>query len=152
MTPKHRYLMVIVAGCALVGGSRMIHAAENRPFRLVGAGKAVFVSPVTATFAAQGVATHLGTYRVVGTIEVAATSNPQVLSFTGTAVLTAANLDTLRADLSGEFNLATGHASEFWRFQGGTGRFARASGSTSGSTENKPDGSFTLVLRGTIKY
>jgi hypothetical protein len=126
-----------------------VNAVHARPMELKGQDVAA-LDGLTLNFTASGTATHLGNWQVQGSVDLVPVGAN--FEFQGTAVFTAANGDLLNAELSGEFVPATGVATEFWTFTGGTGRFAGASGSTEGLSFNYPDGSFDIELEGNIVY
>jgi hypothetical protein len=122
--------------------------AEARPLR--GRGTGQFVSP--NEFVNVGEGTHLGRFHEVGTAEFGATADPTVLSIEGSSVLTGANGDQLYTSFSGEFDLLTGAVSVTITYVGGSGRFADASGTAELSAQLVDDGSFHVVVEGTLDF
>lgn len=101
-----------------------------------------------------GVATHLGQITFRGNAFVNFTVNPVEIS-DGIATITAANGDELYTSYSGTtttvLGITTGHFVHV--ITGGTGRFADASGTLTGSTYlNMATGENRLVLEGSIDY
>jgi hypothetical protein len=137
---------------SLVLGALLLAAtaapAEARPLR--GRGTGEFVSP--NDFVNVGEATYLGRFYEVGTAEFGATADPTVLSIEGSSVLTGANGDQLDTSFSGEVDLLTGTVSVTITYVGGSGRFAGASGTAELSGELFADGSFHVVVQGTLDF
>jgi polyvinyl alcohol dehydrogenase (cytochrome) len=130
------------------GGSASLPAA-SRPFQ--GSGSGSFVN-AEGGFLAQGIATHLGFFTHSGTLLLTPTDNPSVFSISGRTVYIAANGDRLYAIISGTLNVQTGVGSGTDTWDGGTGRFADATGSVAISAQLSPDGSFVFTLVGNISY
>jgi len=122
-------------------------AAPTRHFQGIGAGSFVNGS---LDFLARGVATHLGNFTHSGTLQLTPTTVPFVFAVSGTSEYTAANGDKLYAILSGTLNVLTGAVSGTDTWDGGTGRFADASGVADLSAQLSPDGSFLFSLVGVI--
>ena len=137
-------VFVAIAGLGLPGHA----AAQAVPH--FSRGDAQFTSP--NDFVGSGHATHLGSYTEVGHVTFAPTTNPNVLAVTGVAVYTAANGDELHAVLSGELNLLTGAVTATVTYDGGTGRFALASGSASLIGQMLGGGAITVTVSGIIDY
>jgi hypothetical protein len=110
-----------------------VSAGEQIPFRGTLAGIATITPldpPVVAVrIEATGTATHLGRF----TLEAPHVVNQATLSAVGTYLLTAANGDTITADLAGTATMIEPPnviaISETATVTGGTGRFAGATGS-----------------------
>jgi hypothetical protein len=146
-------VMLALTVLASLGHAGSAFGQHPRPFRLVGSGQSVLGPDGRFTGTATGVATHLGRWTGTGAGQLQPTDNPQVLAFHRNIVFTAANGDQLYAVIeNGRLNVLTGIATSIYRFTGGTGRFRHATGRTAGRSENPPDGSFRLVLMGTICY
>jgi polyvinyl alcohol dehydrogenase (cytochrome) len=101
-------------------------------------------------FLAAGVATHLGAFTHTGTLLLTPTGDPLILTISGRPAYIAANGDTLYAISSGTLNLQTGVALGTDTWDGGTGRFADASGVVDISAQLLPGGSFVFTLSGDI--
>jgi hypothetical protein len=104
----------------------------------------------------SGVASHMGLVSVYQHHSVVPTTDPNILIFyDGTCVWTAANGDMLFGTYAGylQFNPAGYfeiHGQFVWT--GGTGRFQGATGTGLASGAQYLDGTFDLVLDGTITY
>ena len=108
----------------------------------------VITPPIrTLTGSATGEATHLGRFTRTETIIVDLTN----FSFTGTVVFTAANGDSLRANVVGQFTSLT-TAVGAYSFTGGTGRFLHASGQAAFEATASGPGRFDVTFNGTIQY
>ncbi len=114
-------------------------------------GTAQFVSP-TGDFIGSGNATHLGAYQEVGSATFSPTSDPTVLNVEGSMTYTAANGDELHAFFSGQLNGVTGVITAEIQYDGGTGRFANATGSSTLHGQIQGDGSIQVTVSGTIDY
>ena len=110
-----------------------VAAGEQVPFRGTLAGTAT-ITPLTPPIVAveidaTGTATHIGRF----TLEAPHTVNQATLTATGTYLLTAANGDTITADLAGTAVMVSPPnviaITETATVTGGTGRFAGATGS-----------------------
>jgi hypothetical protein len=138
-------------GCLLLGALLLAASAtpaEARPLR--GRGTGQFVSPNDFVNAGEG--TYLGRFYEVGSAEFGATADPTVLSIEGSSVLTGANGDQLFTSFSGEVDVLTGTVSVTITYVGGTGRFTGASGMSELSGELFADGSFHVVVQGTLDF
>ena len=103
----------------------------------------------------SGNATHLGTFtndgRVIFTPD---SSNPTIVHPSGAGSFTAANGDKLTFVIeNGTMDLTTGLATGDFRFTGGTGRFASATGVAPGVVQqNFVTGGYELTMVGNINY
>ena len=107
-------------------------AAVERPFALNGSGVTAFITDdagniIGANVTGSGTATHLGSWTIVGSVTF--TPDNGVLRSHPVATATAANGDKLEMVGDGALDPATGTDHGIFRFVGGTGRFAGASGS-----------------------
>lgn len=133
-------------------------AATERPFALNGRGVASFITDgaghiIGADVTASGTATHLGLWTTSGTVNYAPPDENGKIPSSGEATIVAANGDKLNVVIQGSFDPATGTDHGVFRFVGGTGRFAAASGSADFVvTVNPLTGGFELVIVGTIDY
>ena len=123
-------------------------SAEDRPFFV--RGTAQFVSP-TGDFIGAGNATHMGLYTEIGSAVISG-DDPAALQVNGWAILTAANGDELWVVITGQLNFFTGTITATDTYVGGTGRFEDATGSASLVAQAQPDGTFSIVVVGTIDY
>jgi len=149
----------LVLTLTLLVGSLAVTATE-RPFSLNGTGIAVPIldgngNVVGAEPTGSGNATHLGMFTNTGQVSFTPdASNPTILHPAGGGVFTAANGDKLNfVIISGALNLTTGIGTGDFAFTGGTGRFANATGHTSGVIQqNVVTGAYVLTLVGNIDY
>lgn len=137
--------LFLVIPVAAQPGSATAHAV---PY--FASGTAQFVSPTD--FVGSGHATHLGTYTEVGSVAFAPTGNPDVLAVTGAITYRAANGHLLHAVLVGELNTSTGAIAATVTYVGGTGRFAKASGSSALAGQMLGGGAVTIAVAGRISY
>jgi hypothetical protein len=125
-------------------------AAVERPFSLTGAG-----TVTDGIINASGRATHLGLFTEAGELFITPDpNNPTVALATGRATFTAANGDQLEAVIEdGSLDLTTGIGTGVFRFTGGTGRFAGASGTGNFVVnQNLVTGAFEITAVGTLDY
>jgi len=135
-------------------------AATERPFSLNGKGIAIPIldgngNVVGAEPTGSGNATHLGMFTNTGKVSFTPdASNPNILYPSGGGVFTAANGDKLNfVIVTGALDLTTGIGTGDFEFTGGTGRFANATGHTSGVIQqNVITGAYELTLVGNIDY
>ncbi|MCI0458748.1 MAG: PQQ-binding-like beta-propeller repeat protein [Gemmataceae bacterium] len=123
--------------------------APSRPMTGNGSGT---LNPFSGAFTATGNATHLGAFTHYGTILLTPTADPNIFLISGRTTYEAANGDQLYAILSGTLNLATGVATGTDIWDGGTGRFANASGTVDLTAQLLEGGAFTFDLVGNISY
>ena len=153
------FMKFLVLTFALLVGSLAVTANE-RPFSLNGTGIAVPIIDGNGNFVGaeptgSGNATHLGMFTNTGHVSFTPdASNPTILHPSGGGVLTAANGDKLNfVIISGALDLTTGIGTGDFEFTGGTGRFANATGHTSGVIQqNVITGAYELTLVGNIDY
>ena len=149
----------VVLALTLVVGSLAVTATE-RPFSLNGKGVAIPIldgngNVVGAEPTGSGNATHLGMFTNTGKVSFTPdASNPNIVHPSGGGVFTAANGDKLNfVIINGALDLTTGIGTGDFAFTGGTGRFANATGQTSGVIEqNVVTGAYELTLVGSIDY
>jgi hypothetical protein len=109
-----------------------------------------------ANFLGTGQVTHLGKAGQEGSLTLEEPVAPGVFPGSGSVTMTAANGDTLTFDFFGCLNAATGEGIGTFKFTGGTGRFANASGC--GTFDALIDLSqrmaqdMTVILDGQIRY
>jgi hypothetical protein len=143
--------MVALVMMAAIGAANTpaAHAVE-RPFHLVEHGTAT-IDGANVTSSGSGVATHLGRF----TLERTATlSNPQgsVLDVEGNATLTSASGDLLHASITGSLDTATSRGVLLYEWEGGTGRFDDATGTTTWYVQINPDQTYDVVAHGVIDF
>jgi hypothetical protein len=149
----------LVLTLTLLVGSLAVTATE-RPFSLNGRGVAIPIvdsngNVVGAEPTGSGNATHLGMFTNTGHVDFTPDpSNPTILHPSGGGVFTAANGDKLNfVIVVGALDLTTGIGTGDFEFTGGTGRFANATGHTSGVIQqNVITGAYELTLVGNIDY
>ena len=152
-------LKILVLTLTLLVGSLAVTATE-RPFSLNGTGIAIPIldgngNVVGAEPTGSGNATHLGMFTNTGHVDFAPdAANPAIIHPSGGGVFTAANGDKLNfVIISGALDLTTGIGTGDFAFTGGTGRFANATGRTSGVIQqNVVTGAYELTLVGNIDY
>ncbi|MCA8948556.1 MAG: hypothetical protein KDE27_03595 [Planctomycetes bacterium] len=134
-----------VAPTAAVAG---LPTACSLPIKIRGAGVVTGdpTLPGGAPFVARGTANHLGHWTNSGVLAI----DPVTLAATGDATFRAANGDELDATFDGSFDPLTGTATATFHWNGGTGRFANASGDADFVVVQDPSGSFSFVAAGTL--
>lgn len=140
--------------------------AVERPFALNGKGVATFITdgsgnPIGANVTSSSTATHLGLCTTVGVVNYTPANDPEHpgrLLSSGTGTITAANGDTLLVEFAGVLDppvpgSATAIDKPVFRFVGGTGRFAGASGTAPAVVVvNLLTGAFEITMVGDIDY
>lgn len=125
-------------------------AAVERPFSLTGAG-----TLIDGVINASGQATHLGLFTETGVLAFTPDPNdPTLILASGPVSFTAANGDVLEGVLEdGVLDVTTGLATGVFRFHGGTGRFAGASGTGDFVViQNLVTGAFEVTAVGTLDF
>src|SRR6185295_13723744 len=156
---RSRSMKFLLLTITLLVGSLAVTATE-RPFSLNGTGIAIPIldgngNVVGANPTGSGNATHLGMFTNSGHVDFTPdASNPTILHPSGGGVFTAANGDKLNfVIVSGALDLTTGIGTGDFDFTGGTGRFANATGRTTGVIQqNVITGAYVLTLVGKIDY
>jgi len=158
-------LTVIALAAFLLLGTLPVMAKE-RPFALNGNGAATFIvdgagNLIGADVTSTSNATHLGLCTTVGRVNYTPANDPEHpgrLLSSGSGTITAANGDTLLIEFNGvldppEPGSPTGTDKPVFRFVGGTGRFAEASGSADAVVVvNLATGAFEITMVGKIDY
>ena len=160
---RNSKLSVIAIAAVLLLGSLPVLAVE-RPFALNGSGVATFIidgagNLIGADVTSSSTATHLGLCTTVGKVNYTPANDPdhpgRLLS-TGSGKITAANGDTLLIEFNGVLDPpqgTTGIDKPVFRFVGGTGRFANASGTADAVVVvNLLTGAFEITMVGNIDY
>jgi hypothetical protein len=158
-------LTVFALAAVLLLGTLPVIAAE-RPFALNGKGMASFIidgagNLIGADVTSTSNATHLGLCTTVGRVNYTPANDPdhpgrQLSSGTGT--ITAANGDTVLIEFNGVLDppppgSPTAMDKPVFRFVGGTGRFAGASGQADAVVVvNLGTGAFEITMVGNIDY
>ncbi len=122
----------LIAGALLVGLAGPVSAGGEVPFRgtLAGTASVTPLTPpmVSVRIEATGTATHIGRF----TLQAPHVVNQATLTAVGTYLITAANGDTITADLAGTATMVEPpnvvSITETATVTGGTGRFAGATG------------------------
>ena len=140
--------------------------AVDRPFALNGNGVATFTLdgdgvPIRANVTSSSTATHLGLCTTVGVVNYTRANDPahpgRLLS-NGSGTITAANGDMVRIEFNGVLdppapNSSTATDNPSFKFVGGTGRFAGASGAAEAVVVvNLRTGAFEITMVGNIDY
>ncbi len=150
--------MLVLALTVLVGSIAVV--AADRAFSARGAGVAAFImdgngNVVGADVTGSGHATHLGQFTNTGKVQFTPDPvDPNIVHPSGEAVFTADIGDKLSIVIeNASMDLTTGIATGQFRFTGGTGRFANATGVTDVVVEqNFLTGGFELTMVGKINY
>jgi len=148
---------VSLMALVLMGFNAMTALANTRPFHLVEHGTLTPNEDGSTTADGTGTATHLGKISVHRTFILTPTSVANELNLEGHATLTAANGDKLETGLEGILTVDpstnTGHAVLTYQWEGGTGRFENATGTTIWHVDvNLSDNTYDVVADGVIKY
>jgi hypothetical protein len=152
-------IKTLVVTLSLLAGSVGANATE-RPFSINGGGLAVPIlneagQPIGIDVTGSGNGTHLGIFTTAGKVFFSPDPNdPNQIIPSGQATLTAANGDKLSFVVEdGSQSLITGIGTGHFRFIGGTGRFANATGIISYVVEqNFLTGAYTVTAVGSIDY
>jgi hypothetical protein len=123
-----------------------------RPFHLKEHGTATFNADGTISSDGTGTATHLGKFTLRRTAKLTPSRDGGDATVEGEALLTAANGDLLKASITGTFNPATGAGVLIYQWQGGTGRFQNATGTSTWLVELYSDLTYDVVADGVIDY
>jgi len=140
---------------SLVSLTTLTVLANAMPFHLVEHGTLTPVPNQPGHFVAEGTgrATHLGAIIVHRTLSLTPTTDGSgLVDVEGEATLVAANGDELRTGIEGTLNPETGHAILVYDWEGGTGRFENATGTTTWQVDVNPDNTYDVVADGIIKY
>ena len=152
-------IKILVLTLTVLIGSLAV-AATERAFSANGRGVATFVTDgagniIGADVTGSGTGTHLGAFTNAGRIFFAPDPNNAArLLVTGAASFTAADGDKLNIVVEdGEQDVATFVGRGKFRFTGGTGRFANATGLVSYVVEqNLVTGGYEITIVGSIDY
>ena len=140
--------------------------AVDRPFALNGKGSASFIFDGAGNLIGGDVtstsnATHLGLCTTVGKVSYTPANDPEHpgrLLSSGSGTITAANGDVLKIEFTGVLDppplgSITGIDKPTFRFVGGTGRFAEATGTAEAVVVvNLGTGAFEITMVGNIDY
>lgn len=160
---RNSKLSVIAIAAFLLLGTLPVLAVD-RPFALNGKGVATFIidgagNLVGADVTSSSTATHLGLCTTVGRVNYTPANDPEHpgrLLSSGSGTITAANGDTVLIEFNGVLDPpqgTTGIDKPVFRFVGGTGRFAGASGTADAVVVvNLLTGAFEITMVGNIDY
>lgn len=134
--------------------------AVERPFNLTGTGTLEVMTDdngqlTSGDINASGTATYLGKWTQTGNLVFTFDqSKPNIIFASGETTFTAANGDTLEAEINNsELDTTTGISIGQFVFTGGTGRFQQAQGSADFTvTQDLNSGAFDVVAQGSIDY
>lgn len=153
-----RLVSIKVLALTLLLGAVSVSAVE-RAFSAHGRGVAAFVPDSSGVLAADitgsGHATHLGLFTNTGRIYFTPDpNNPIIVHPSGEAIFTASDGDKLKVVVQdGQMDVTTGIGTGKFRFDGGTGRFANATGIISYVVEqNLVTGAYEITTVGSIDY
>jgi len=147
----HRISISLMA-FGLIGFQALTVLATPQPFHLVEHGKLTIAPDGTVTAIGTAIATRLGRLTVHRTFTLTPTSEGSELEVDGQATLTAANGDRLKASIKGTLDPQTGQALLTYRWKGGSGRFANATGTTVWQVEVYTDQTYDVTAYGLINY
>lgn len=127
--------------------------AQDPAFRMRGSGEGQLTAS-GFSFSTAGQATHLGRWTNAGEVVIVGPDPvvPGNLAVVGEVTFTAANGDRLYAVITGSLDPVTGAGLGVFHWDGGTGRFADATGSAVFPVQNSPvgaDGGFTFLFTAT---
>jgi len=160
----HKLTVLALTAFVLLGSVSVM--AIDRPFALNGKGVATFTLneagiPTSADVTSSSTATHLGLCTTIGRVNYTPANDPEHpgrLLSSGAGTITAANGDTVLIEFSGVLDppadgSTTGMDKPLFRFVGGTGRFAGASGSAEAVVVvNLLTGALDITMVGNIDY
>ena len=163
---KRIHKLTVLALTAFVLLGTVSAMAIERPFALNGKGAATFIvdgagNLIGADVTSTSNATHLGLCTTVGRVNYTPANDPEHpgrLLSSGSGTITAANGDVVLIEFNGVLDppapgSTTGIDTPTFRFVGGTGRFAGASGSAeSVVVVNLATGAFEITMVGDIDY
>lgn len=130
---RSRSIKILALTLTLLVGNMAVLATE-RPFAGHGSGVSTFITDdngkvIAGDVTGSGNATHLGLFTHSGRVYFTEDpNNSNLVKVSGASLFTAANGDKLNVQVEGVQDLTTGMATGEFRFIGGTGRFANASG------------------------
>lgn len=164
MKRSSKFTVIALAAFLLLGSLPVM--AIDRPFSLNGKGSASFIvdgagNLIGADVTSTSNATHLGLCTTVGKVNYTPANDPEHpgrLLSSGAATITAADGDVLQVEFNGVLDppppgSGTGIDTPTFRFVGGTGRFAGATGSAEAVVVvNLGTGAFEITMVGNIDY
>ncbi|HXG95227.1 MAG TPA: hypothetical protein VNN73_23020 [Blastocatellia bacterium] len=152
-----RYLSrinIVLVGIALLGLTSFTAQAATRPFHLVEQGTLQFLDGGVVVSNGTGTATHLGQFTLRRTLTLSPSEDGSSnLEARGQASIVAANGDHLEASIVGTVDPNTGTGILVYEWEGGTGRFEKATGTTIWRVTLHPaDGTYDVIADGVINY
>ena len=154
--PKYGFVVALLAlGFSALGMTPALAASSKAtPFRSDVSGTVTATGPNTFHLTGSGQSVHLGRIGYAGNVQVTNTDSNGVLTDVMTETLTAANGDTLTLrceQTATPVRPGVYHGTDRWAVIGGTGRFAKASGSGTGTTDAALNvGTFSKTASGSI--
>ena len=148
-------ISIILMTVALMGLTALTALAHTRPLHLVEHGTLTPDPDQPGHFTAEGTgtATHLGSITVHRTLTLRpAADGSGLVDVEGEATLVTANGDELKTGIEGTLNPETNHAVLIYGWEGGTGRFKNATGTTVWQVDVNADGTYDVVADGVINY
>ena len=146
-------ISISLISLALLGVVALTALARTRPFHLVEHGTLTEDQPGHFVAEGTGTATHLGSLAVHRTFTLRpSTDGSGLVDVQGEATLVAANGDELRTGIEGTLNPETNHAILIYGWEGGTGRFVNATGTTTWQVDINKDQTYDVVADGAINY
>ena len=146
---RFRHVVVGLLFVAALGATSV--AAGNRPFKAKGTAQILGDPFAVSPFNASGTATHLGAWTGGGLVVYGFTEEGDLGVF-GYLVMVAANGNELYSWFYAIQNPDSGLLEGFHYFEGGTGRFASATGEVSVIGQPLPGNQVKLDMNGTINY
>ena len=148
---RFRCFSFVLAVAALVVAAQLSWGVNGVPFRGRAEGAITNVTPdpgggVVLTIVTEGIATHLGRFSRDEELLL----DPSTNTFTGNIVFTAANGDQLVAAVVGGFISQT-TATGSYTFNGGSGRFANATGEAAFTASTSDGVHVTVEFTGTLQ-
>lgn len=156
--PRYGLVVALLTLGFAVIGLAPAHAKSSTPtpFKSSITGTVTSTGPNAFDLAGSGRATMLGHTGDAGMVHVTNTDSNGVLTDTLTETLTAATGDTLTLvcqQTAAPLRPGVYHGTDTWSVVGGTGRFANASGSGTGSTDVDLNvGTFSKTASGSIAF
>lgn len=146
-------ISISLLALALVGLSSLPVMAQTRPFHLVEHGTLTSDQPGHIIAEGTGTATHLGAIAVHRTFTLTPfVDGSGLLEVRGQATLVAANGDQLESTIIGTLNPVTSHAVLIYEWNGGTGRFENATGTTIWQVDIYNGATYDVVADGVINF
>ncbi|MEW6208101.1 MAG: hypothetical protein AB1631_07025 [Acidobacteriota bacterium] len=149
------WINIALISFGLLGLTAFTALAVTRPFHLVEQGTLEFRDGGTTVVSkGTGTATHLGRFTLHRTLTLAPSDDGGTdVEVKGRARLMAANGDHLEASINGTLNPINGTAILVYEWEGGTGRFQNATGTTIWRVSlHIADLTYDVIADGVINY